>query len=86
MWNKEDAQSLLEAVRSGRMPILEELNIRGCCLKGCGPELIEILKAESFVSAQFLGTGLSTDDGEIFVRSIQDGNLGPRGISEPVGQ
>ena len=36
-WTREDAQSLLDAVRRGRMPVLEELNIRDSCLTGCGP-------------------------------------------------
>ena len=54
-WTKEDAQSLLDAVRTGRMSKLEDLIIRDCCLKGCGPELVEILKAESLCSAEFVG-------------------------------
>ena len=75
VWKKEDAQSLLDAVRTGRMSELEMLNIRDSCLKGCGPELVEILKAESFCSAQFVGAELSIEDGEIFLENIQDGNL-----------
>ena len=74
-WAKEDAQSLLETVRMGRMPALEELIIKDCCLKGCGPELVEILKAESFCSAEFVGAELSIDDGKIILENIQDGSL-----------
>ena len=73
--SREDAQSLLDAVRSGRMPVLEELSIRDCCLKGCGPELVEIIKSKSFRTAQFVGTTLNTEDGQIFLKNIQDGNL-----------
>ena len=75
IWRKEDAQSLLDAVRMGRMSVLEELNIRDCCLKGCGPELVEILKAESFCSADFVGAELNVEDGKIILKNIQDGNL-----------
>ena len=75
IWRKEDAQSLLDAVRTGRMSVLEELNIRDCCLKGCGPELVEILKAESFCSADFVGAELNIEDGKIILKNIQDGNL-----------
>ena len=74
-WAKEDAQSLLETVRMGRMPALEELIIKDCCLKGCGPELVEILKAESFCSAEFVGAELSIDDGKIILENVQDGSL-----------
>ena len=75
IWRKEDAQSLLDAVRMGRMSVLEELNIRDCCLRECGPELVEILKAESFCSADFVGAELNVEDGKIILKNIQDGNL-----------
>ena len=75
IWRKEDAQSLLDAVRTGRMPALEELNMRDCCLKGCGPELVEILKSESFCMAKFAGAKLSIEDGKILLKNIQDGHL-----------
>ena len=74
-WTKEDAQSLLDAVRTGRMSMLEELSIADCCLTGRGPELVEILKSESFYSAEFIEAGLSVDDGQILLKSIQDGHL-----------
>ena len=74
-WTKEDAQSLLDAVRTGRMSALEELNITGYRLKGFGPELVEILRAESLYSAQFIKAELSTEDGQILLENIQDGNL-----------
>ena len=74
-WTREDVQSLLDAVRSGRMPMLGELSIWGCCLKGCGSELIEILKAESFHSAEFVGAEVSKEDGQIFLSNIEDGYL-----------
>ena len=74
-WTKEDAQSLLDAVRTGRMSELEDLIIRECCLKGCGPELVEILKAESLCSAEFVGAELSIEDGKIILENIQDGNM-----------
>ena len=75
IWRKEDAQSLLDAVRTGRMPALEELNMRDCCLKGCGPELVEILKSESFCMAKFAGAKLTIEDGKILLKNIQDGHL-----------
>ena len=75
IWTKDVTQSIVNAVRSGRMPVLEELNIWGCCLKGCGGELVQILKAESFYSAEFIDAGLSTDDGQIILKDIQGGNL-----------
>ena len=75
IWTKEDTQSLLDAVRTGRMSQLEELNIRDCCLKGCGPELSEILKSQSFHSAQFAGAELNKEDGQILLKNIQDGSL-----------
>ena len=74
-WTREDAQSLLDAVRAGRMPTLQELVLRDCCLRNCGRELVEILKFESFCSAQFIGAELSKEDGQILLKSIQDGNL-----------
>ena len=74
-WSKEDAQSLLDAMRTGRMSALEELNVRGCCFKRCGPELIEILKSKSIRSAQLVMAELSKEDGEIFLKNIQDGHL-----------
>ena len=39
------------------------------------PELVEILKAKSFRSAEFVGTELSTEDGKILLSNIEDGNL-----------
>ena len=57
------------------MPVLEEMNIRDCCLKGCGPELAEIIKSKSFHSAEFVGAELSKEDGQILRKSIQDGSL-----------
>ena len=74
-WTKEDAHSLLTVVRTGRMPLLEELSISDCCLKGCGPELVEIIKSKSFQSAEFVQAELSKEDGQIFLSNIEDGNL-----------
>ena len=74
-WTKEDAQSLLDAIRTGKMSMLEELRIKDCCLTGCGPELVEILKAESLYSAEFIGAELNKEDGQILLKNIQDGNL-----------
>ena len=74
-WSKEDAQSLLDAMRTGRMSALEELNVRGCCLKECSPELIEILKSKSIRSAQLVKAELRIEDGPLFLKNIQDGNL-----------
>ena len=75
IWTKEDAQSLLDAVRTGRMSKLEELIIRDCCLKGCGPEFSEILKSKSFRLVQFAGAELNKEDGQILLQNIQDGSL-----------
>ena len=75
IWSKEDAQSLLDAVRTGRMPDLAELNIRDCCLRGCGPEFVEILKSESFCMAKFPGAKLTIEDGKIILKNIREGNL-----------
>ena len=74
-WTREDTQSLLDVITIDRMPALEELSIRDCCLKGCGPELIEIIKIKSFRSAEFVQADLSQEDGQIFLSNIEDGNL-----------
>ena len=36
---------------------------------------MEILKAESFCSAEFVGAELTVEDGKIILKNIQDGNL-----------
>ena len=75
MWTKEDIKSLLDAVRAGRIPVLKDLEICNSYLKGCSPELVEILKAKSFRSAHFSLAELSREDGHIFLSNIDNGNL-----------
>ena len=61
--------------RNTTFPDLKILSIRHCCLKGCGPEFVEILKAESICSAEFVEVELNEEDGQILLKNIQEGNL-----------
>ena len=61
--------------RNTTFPDLKILSIMHCCLKGCGPEFVEILKAESICSAEFVEVELNEEDGQILLKNIQEGNL-----------
>ena len=74
-WEAEDVQSLVVAVQTGRMPKLEKLSIRDSTLRGRGLQLVDLLKSKNLWSVELVSVQLSSDDGNIFLRNIQEGHL-----------
>ena len=74
-WNHDEIAVLLDAVNTGRMPRLEELNIRFGNLKGHGQQLSGILAHPTLRFAELIGVNLGPDDGRILLEHIQESHL-----------
>ena len=74
-WNHDEITVLLDAVDTGRMPLLEELNIRFGNLKGLGQQLSGILTHPTMRFAELIGVNLGPDDGRILLERIQESHM-----------
>ena len=70
-----DVSAIHRAVQSGRMPKLEDLNIRFGQLSGFGQQLAEILCQPTLRNAELVGGNMALQDGSIVLRYIQEGQL-----------
>ena len=74
-WSHDELAVLLDGLTAGRMPRLEELNIRFGNLRGHGQQLCETLTHPALRFVELIGVNLGPDDGRILLECIQDGRL-----------
>ncbi len=75
-WQPEEIDSLLLAVREGRLPLLEDLVL--CCgaLQGYGKQLTKIIsKSKNLKHVNFMATNLSHTDGQEIMDAMKAGSL-----------
>ena len=70
-----DVLAIHRAVQSGRMPKLEDINIRFGQLSGFGQQIVEILSQTTMRTAELVGGNLALQDGSVLLRFIQEGHL-----------
>ena len=70
-----DALAIHRAIQSGRMPKLEDINIRFGQLSGFGQQIVEILSQTTMRTAELVGGNLVLQDGSVLLRFIQEGHL-----------
>ena len=75
-WQTKDIRFLFDAILDDRIPELEDLCVRRRCLKGCGRQVVEVLRRKNHLKTiEFVGTRLGFDDGEILLNAIEEGFL-----------
>lgn len=72
---QKDITALKGALRSGRIPQLEELAFECAKLTGCQDDLAAILKYPSLRIVDLNSNALTLQDGQSILRSIQEGKL-----------
>ena len=74
-WTRQDVQSLLTAVRDGRLPALKHLCIRFGNLSGRGQKILEITQTCQLETLDLMDTDQTEKDGRILLTQLEEGNL-----------
>ena len=74
-WTRQDIESLVAAVREGRLPVLKHLCIRFGNLSTRGHKILEITRTCQLETLDLMDTNLTKKDGRILLIQLEEGNL-----------